>query len=79
MIGIPFGLAPLSRKVENTALATLSIDISTIDNWCQCVSDQISATGKHYGRGKKNSIRNSCANSELLVALSDADICNDGI
>lgn len=53
MARIASGPTSLSRKVENTALATLLTDISTIGNWCQCVSGQISATGRYYDKGRK--------------------------
>ena len=34
MVRILSGPTPLSLTTENTALATSSIDIGTIDNWC---------------------------------------------
>lgn len=76
MARILSGFAFLGKIAENTALATLSIDIDTIGNWCQCVSGQISIIGGYYGQRGKNFIRNSCTISKLLVALPNANICN---
>lgn len=65
--------------MENTALATFLINISSIDNWYQYFSGDIAVIGRYCAREGKNFVKNSYIISEILLALPDVDVYNTRI